>query len=35
MSAYGAGQIVGVLVLVLIVVGVVREIIKKRGDGEP
>ncbi len=31
MSAYGAGQIVGVLILVLIVVGVVREIIKKRG----
>jgi hypothetical protein len=34
MSAYGAGQIVGVLILVLIGVGVVREIIKKRGGGD-
>jgi len=33
MSVYGAGQIVGVLILVLIGVGVVREIIKKRGGG--
>lgn len=33
MSAYGAGQIFGVLILALIVVGVVREFIKKRGGG--
>jgi uncharacterized membrane protein len=37
MSAYGAGQIFGLLILGLFVVGVVREIVKKRGggDGEP
>lgn len=37
MSAYGLGQLFGLVVLVLIVVGVVREIIEKRGggDGEP
>jgi len=31
-SAYGSGQLVGLLILVLIMVGVVREIIKKRLD---
>lgn len=34
MSAYGAGQIFGVLILVLVVVGVVREVLKKRGGGD-
>lgn len=36
MSAYGAGQVFGLVIVVLFVVGVIREIIKKRnGDGEP
>lgn len=34
MSAYGAGQIFGVLILVSIGAAVVREIIRKRGGGD-
>lgn len=33
MSAYGAGQIVGVLILMVVLVGVVREIVRKLGGG--
>lgn len=33
MSAYGAGQLVGFLIMVLVAVGVVREIIRKKGGG--
>ena len=32
MSAYSVGQVLGVLLLLAIVVGLVREAIKKRGD---
>ena len=32
MSAYNAGQLFGLVILALIVLGVVREIMKKRGE---
>jgi len=34
MSAYGAGQIVGVLILVLIAVGIARDLARKRSGGD-
>ncbi len=34
MSAYNAGQLFGLVILALIVVGVVREILKKRAEKE-
>jgi hypothetical protein len=34
MSAYGFGQLIGLAILVLIVVGVVRDVMKKRRGGD-
>lgn len=34
MTAYNAGQLVGFLLMALIAVGVVREIMRKRGGGD-
>jgi hypothetical protein len=32
MSAYGLGQIIGIVILLLVAVGVVRELLRKRRD---
>jgi len=35
MSAFGVGQVIGVLILVLIVAAAIRDAVKRRRDREP